>query len=132
MFWAPQLAISRAQSAVGYNWWRPLVAGGVKNAEGGYDAPSGEERVAAAKIGLSEHLKSTVAMIALGALLKWIFADDDDWYNFRQSDWFEKMMLLASPKIGNTTIDLTGGEASFNRLVHQIATKSKRSGTGRL
>ena len=101
-------------------------------AEGGYDAPSGEERVAAAKIGLSEHLKSTVAMIALGALLKWIFADDDDWYNFRQSDWFEKMMLLASPKIGNTTIDLTGGEASFNRLVHQIATKSKRSGTGRL
>ena len=71
------------------------------------------------------------AMIAIGAILKWMFSDDDDRYNFGQADWFEKMMMLASPKVGNTTIDLTGGESSFYRAVHQIATQSKRSGTGR-
>ena len=132
IFWAPQLAISRAQSAALYDVWRPLVAKGVKNAEtGGYDAVSPEERKAMFKVGASEHIKSSLAMIALGALLKWLFADDDDWYYFSQFDWFEKLMMLASPKIGNTTIDLTGGEQSINRLAHQIARKEKRSGTGR-
>ena len=131
IFWAPQLAISRVQSAALYDVWRPLVAKGVKNADGGYDAVSPEERKTMFKVGASEHIKSSLAMIALGALLKWLFADDDDWYDFSQADWFEKMMMLASPKIGNTTIDLTGGEQSINRLVHQIAKKEKRSGTGR-
>ena len=131
IFWAPQLAISRVQSAALYDVWRPLVAKGVKNADGGYDAVSPEERKTMFKVGASEHIKSSLAMIALGALLKWLFADDDDWYDFSQADWFEKMMMLTSPKIGNTTIDLTGGEQSINRLVHQIAKKEKRSGTGR-
>lgn len=131
IFWAPQLAISRVQSAALYDVWRPLVAKGVKNADGGYDAVSPEERKTMFKVGASEHIKSSLAMIALGALLKWLFADDDDWHDFSQADWFEKMMMLASPKIGNTTIDLTGGEQSINRLVHQIAKKEKRSGTGR-
>ena len=132
VFWAPQLAISRVQSATGYDWWHPLIAKGIKNAEGGYDKPTAKERMTAAKIGLSEHLKSTFAIVAIGALLKWMFSDDDDKYDFSQADWFEKMMMLVSPKVGNTTIDLTGGESTFDRLAHQVATKSKRSGTGRL
>ena len=131
IFWAPQLAISRVQSAALYDVWRPLVAKGVKNADGGYDAVSPEERKTMFKVGASEHIKSSLAMIALGALLKWMFSSDDDWYDFTQADWFEKLMMLISPKIGNTTIDLTGGEQSINRLVHQIAKKEKRSGTGR-
>ena len=132
VFWAPQLAISRVQSAVGYDIWHPLVAKGIKNADGTFDKPSGEERKTAAKIGLIEHLRSTVAMMAMGYLLRWLFADDDDKYDFSQADWFEKMMMLVSPKIGNTTIDLTGGESTFNKLVHQLATRSKRTGMGRL
>ena len=131
IFWAPQLAISRVQSAALYDVWRPLVAKGVKNADGGYDAVSPEERKTMFKVGASEHIKSSLAMIALGALLKWMFSSDDDWYDFTQADWFEKLMMLISPKIGNTTIDLTGGEQSINRLVHQIVKKEKRSGTGR-
>lgn len=137
ILWAPQLAISRIQSAALYDVWHPLVAKGVENAEtGAFDAVSAEERKTMFKIGASEHFKSSLAMIALGALLKWLFADEDDWYDFWQADWFEKLLMLASPKIGNTTIDLTGGEQSVNRAAHKIwklATSGKvRTGSGRM
>lgn len=137
IFWAPQLAISRIQSAALYDVWHPLVAKGVKNAETGvFDAVSAEERKTMFKIGASEHFKSSLAMIALGALLKWLFSDEDDWYDFWQADWFEKLLMLASPKVGNTTIDLTGGEQSVNRAAHKIwklATSGKvRTGSGRM
>ena len=132
IFWAPGLAISRVQSAALYDVWHPLVAKGVKNAEtGGYDAVSPDERKTLFKIGASEHIKSLLAMIALGALLKWLFADEDDWFDFGQADWFEKLMMLASPQIGNTTIDFTGGERSVYRLVHQVAKKEKKTASGR-
>lgn len=137
ILWAPQLAISRIQSATLYDVWHPLVAKGVKNAEtGAFDAVSAEERKTMFKIGASEHFKSSLAMIALGALLKWLFADEDDWYDFWQADWFEKLLMLASPKVGNTTIDLTGGEQSVNRAAHKmwkLATSGKvRTGSGRM
>lgn len=137
ILWAPQLAISRIQSAALYDVWHPLVAKGVKNAEtGAFDAVSAEERKTMFKIGASEHFKSSLAMIALGALLKWLFADEDDWYDFGQADWFEKLLMLASPKVGNTTIDLTGGEQSVNRAAHKmwkLATSGKvRTGSGRM
>ena len=137
ILWAPQLAISRIQSAALYDVWHPLVAKGVENAEtGAFDAVSAEERKTMLKIGASEHFKSSLAMIALGALLKWLFADEDDWYDFGQADWFEKLLMLASPKIGNTTIDLTGGEQSVIRAAHKIwklATSGKvRTGSGRM
>ena len=137
ILWAPQLAISRIQSAALYDVWHPLVAKGVENAEtGAFDAVSAEERKTMFKIGASEHFKSSLAMIALGALLKWLFADEDDWYDFGQADWFEKLLMLASPKVGNTTIDLTGGEQSVNRAAHKIwklATSGKvRTGSGRM
>ena len=112
--------------------WRPLVAKGVKNTEtGGYDSVSPDERKTLFKIGASEHIKSSLAMIALGALLKWLFADEDDWFDFGQADWFEKLMMLASPQVGNTTIDFTGGERSVYRLVHQVAKKEKKTASGR-
>ena len=129
--WAPQLMISRVQSAVGYDWWHPLTARGVKNDAGGFDAVTGAERRAAAKAGLSEHMRSTIAMVAIGALIKWMFSDDDDKYNFWQADWFEKMMMLVSPKVGNTTVDLTGGESTFDKLVHQLSTGRKRTLEGK-
>ena len=137
ILWAPQLAISRIQSAALYDVWHPLFAKGVKNAEtGAFDAVSTEERKTMFKIGASEHFKSSLAMIALGALLKWLFADEDDWYDFGQADWFEKLLMLASPKVGNTTIDLTGGEQSVNRAAHKmwkLATSGKvRTGSGRM
>ena len=137
ILWAPQLAISRIQSAALYDVWRPLVAKGVKNAEtGAFDAVSAEERTTMFKIGAAEHLKSSLAMIALGALLKWLFADEDDWYDFKRADWFEKLLMIVSPKVGNTTIDLTGGEQSVIRAAHKIwklATSGKvRTGSGRM
>lgn len=137
ILWAPQLAISRIQSAALYDVWHPLVAKGVKNAEtGAFDAVSAEERKTMFKIGAAEHLKSSLAMIALGALLKWLFADEDDWYDFKRADWFEKLLMIVSPKVGNTTIDLTGGEQSVNRAAHKIwklATSGKvRTGSGRM
>ena len=121
IFWGPQLAISRIQSAALYDVWQPLVAKGVKNAEtGGYDTVTPEERKAMFKIGASEHIKSSLAMIAIGMLFKWLLWDDDDDYAFKEADWFEKMMMLASPKVGNTTIDLTGGENSVMRTMRKI------------
>ena len=137
ILWAPQLAISRIQSAALYDMWHPLVAKGVKNAEtGAFDAVSAEERKTMFKIGAAEHLKSSLAMIALGALLKWLFADEDDWYDFKRADWFEKLLMIVSPKVGNTTIDLTGGEQSVIRAAYKIwklATSGKvRTGSGRM
>ena len=131
VFWAPGLAISRIQTAAGYDIWAPLVSKGIANEQGGYDAPSADERKTMAKLGLAEHVKSSLAMIALGALVKFITADDDDWYQFGQADWFEKLMMLASPKVGNTTIDLTGGERSVYDLAHTLVTGRKRTSTGR-
>lgn len=137
ILWAPQLAISRIQSSALYDVWHPLVAKGVKNAEmGAFDAVSAEERKTMFKIGATEHFKSSLAMIALGALLKWLFADEDDWYDFKRADWFEKLLMIVSPKVGNTTIDLTGGEQSVNRAAHKmwkLATSGKvRTGSGRM
>jgi len=132
ILWAPGLMISRIQTAVGMDIWRPLFAKGVANDKGGYDPVSAGERATMAKIGASEHFKSTLAMIAIGALLKWMFASDDDWYNFGQADWVEKFLMLVSPTVGNTTIDLTGGEASVYRLIHTLWTGKKKSASGKL
>lgn len=131
-FWAPQLAISRIQSAVGYSIWHPFAAEGVKNAQGKVDPVSSEERRTLAKIGAAEYVRSTAATLALGWLLRWLFSDDDDEYYFKEASVPEKLVMLATPKIGNTTIDLSGGEASVYRLVYQLFAQEKRSGKGRL
>jgi hypothetical protein len=132
IFWAPQLAISRMQSVVMYDVINPLVSKGVKNVDGTIDAVSAKERKTVAKIALVQHLKSTIAMVALGSLIRWMFDDDDEEYNFKTADWFEKFLMVVSPRIGNTDRDFTGGEASFMRLLHTLAKQEKRSGTGRL
>lgn len=131
-FWAPQLAISRIQSAAGFNVWHPLMAEGVKNAKGETEAVSSEERRTLAKIGAVEYVRSTTATLALGFLLRWLFSDDDDEYYFKEASLPEKLIMLATPKIGNTTIDLSGGEASVQRLIYQIVAQEKRSNKGRL
>lgn len=132
LFWAPQLAVSRIQSAVGYSIWHPFTAEGVKNAQGEVDPVSSEERRTLAKIGAAEYVRSTAAMLALGWLLRWLFSDDDDEYYFKEASVPEKLVMLATPKVGNTTIDLSGGEASVYRLVYQLFAQEKRSGKGRL
>jgi len=136
IFWAPALAISRIQSVAQYDvFWHPLTAKGIKNEDGTFDQVSAKERATMIKVGVSEKVKSTLAMIAVGMLLRWLLWDDDDDYAFKEADLFEKFMMLASPKVGNTTIDLTGGENSVMRTAYKIfklATAGEaKTGTGR-
>lgn len=120
IFWAPQLAISRIQSAVMYDIINPIIAKGIKNEQGEFEMVSRKERKTVAKIIFVQRLKSTVGMLALGALIFWMDADEDDWYNFNQSNWFKKLLMIVSPKVGNTSLDFTGGEAGVYRVLNKI------------
>ena len=131
VFWAPGLALSRIQSTIGYDMWHPLTAKGIQAADKTFTPVSIDERKTMAKLGLREHVKSSLAMLALGALLRSVLGDDDEKDRWDNSDWFEKLLMLASPTIGSTTNDLTGGERSIYRLLHDVIKGEKRSSTGR-
>lgn len=135
LFFSLPLTVSQIQTTLLQDVFRSAVARGVENEDGGYDEVSREERAAMMKIGAREHLKGLVALTLLGALIRMVFSDDDDKYAFGEADPVEKFLLLASPKVGDTTLDLSGGNLSFVRKIWQIgrgvATGKYRTGTGR-
>lgn len=135
VFFSLPLTVSQIQTTLLQDFLRPAVARGVRNEDGGYDEVSRAERAAMVKIGAREHLKGLVALTLLGALIRMVFSDDDDKYAFGEADPVEKFLLLASPKVGDTTLDLSGGNLSFLRKIWQIgrgvATGKYRTGTGR-
>lgn len=135
VFFSLPLTVSQIQTTLLQDVFRSTVARGVKNEDGGYDEVSREERTAMMKIGAREHLKGLFALMLLGALIRMVFSDDDDKYAFGEADPVEKFLLLASPKVGDTTLDFSGGNLSFVRRIYQIgrgvATGKYRTGTGR-
>lgn len=135
LFFSLPLTVSQIQTTLLQDVFRPAVARGIENEDGGYDEVTKEERAAMVRIGAREHLKGLLALTLLGALIRMVFSDDDDRYAFGEADPVEKFLLLASPKVGDTTLDFSGGNMSIVRKLYQIvrgvATGKYRTGTGR-
>lgn len=135
LFFSLPLTVSQIQTTLLQDVFRPAVARGIENEDGGYDEVTKEERTAMVRIGAREHLKGLLALTLLGALIRMVFSDDDDRYAFGEADPVEKFLLLASPKVGDTTLDFSGGNMSIARKLYQIvrgvATGKYRTGTGR-
>ena len=128
VFWAPGLAVSRFQSALGYDIVHNFTAEGL-------DAKpvSKDERVAVAKIAVGNRARFLASSVALGLLfaaLKWDSGDWDEWWD--DADIVEKFMMLTSPVVGNTTIDLTGGERTVTRFVHDYAKGERKTARGKI
>ena len=134
-FFSLPLLTSQVQTIFWRDALRPLSQEGLKNEEGVAVAVTGAERKTMAKVGAFEHVKMAVATLALSALLRWIFADDDDRWQFAGANWFEKLIMAANPKVGNTTLDFTGGTATTYKLLYKIAsgffTGKVKTGSGR-
>ena len=129
VFWAPGLVVSRIQSALGYDiLFHNFFAEGL-------DAKpvSMEERIAVAKIAVGHRARFLAASVALGLLfaaLQWDSGDWGEWWN--EADIVEKFMMLTSPVVKNTTIDLTGGERTVTKFVHDYVKGERRTARGKI
>ena len=124
VFWAPKLALSRLQLAVGWDVIHPLVA----DKEGEMDAKT---RLRTAGFNAIEHARAKLAMIALGTLMLMLAGDDDDKEKLRRATWFQRFLQVIKPRVGNTTLDFSGGEAGWYQLMSKWVTLEKETGTGK-
>lgn len=121
IFWAPKLALSRAQLAVGWDIWHPLFT---KEADV-------KTRLRTAAFNAIEHGRAKVAMIALGTLMLMLSGDGDDKEKWRRASLFQKFIQSIKPRVGATTLDFSGGEAGWYQLMAKWATLEKETGTGK-
>lgn len=130
--WAPGLVDSQLKRAVGYTIWHPLFAKGEEDGSG-----SAQERARLAVLGAKEFAKSHIGAVLLGMLITMLFGSDDDKYEVLREptdwkDWIHKISRLFSPRMGNTSMDLTGGEGSIVRFLSKLITREKDSYKGRV
>lgn len=121
IFWAPKLALSRLQLAVGWDVIHPLLDSSVDF----------KTRLRTAGFNAIEHARAKLAMIALGTLMLMLFGDDDDKEKARRAKWYQQFLQVIKPRIGNTTLDFSGGEVGWYQLMAKWATLQKESGTGK-
>ena len=121
IFWAPKLALSRLQLAVGWDVIHPLLD----------NSADFKTRLRTAGFNAIEHARAKLAMIALGTLMLMLFGDDDDKEKARRAKWYQQFLQAIKPRIGNTTLDFSGGEAGWYQLMAKWATLQKESGTGK-
>lgn len=121
IFWAPKLAMSRLQLAVGWDVIHPLLDSSVDV----------KTRLRTAGFNAIEHARSKLAMIALGTLMLMLAGDDDDKEKMRRAKWYQKFLQVIKPRIGNTTLDFSGGEVGWYQLMAKWATLKKETGTGK-
>lgn len=121
IFWAPKLALSRLQLAVGWDVIHPLLDNSVDF----------KTRLRTAGFNAIEHARAKLAMIALGTLMLMLAGNDDDKEKMRRASMFQKFMQAIKPRINNTTLDFSGGEAGWYQLMSKWATLEKESGTGK-
>ena len=121
IFWAPKLAMSRLQLAVGWDVIHPLLDSSVDF----------KTRLRTAGFNAIEHARAKLAMIALGTLMLMLFGDDDDKEKARRAKWYQQFLQVIKPRIGNTTLDFSGGEVGWYQLMAKWATLQKESGTGK-
>ena len=70
-------------------------------------------------------------MIALGTLMLMLAGDDDDKEKLRRSKWYQQFLQVIKPRIGDTTLDFSGGEVGWYQLMAKWATLQKETGTGK-
>lgn len=121
IFWAPKLALSRLQLAVGWDVIHPLL-------DGSKDAKT---RLRTAGFNAIEHARAKLAMIALGSLMLMLAGDDDDKEKLRRSSMFKQFLQVIKPRVGDTTLDFSGGEAGWYQLMSKWVTLEKETGTGK-
>ena len=121
IFWAPKLALSRLQLAVGWDVIHPLID----------TSADVKTRLRTAGFNAIEHARSKLAMIALGTLMLMLAGDDDDKEKLRRSKWYQQFLQVIKPRIGNTTLDFSGGEVGWYQLMAKWATLQKETGTGK-
>ena len=121
IFWAPKLALSRLQLAVGWDIIHPLLDSTVDV----------KTRLRTAGFNAIEHARAKLAMIAIGTLMLMLSGDDDDKEKMRRASWFKKFLQVIKPRVGNTTLDFSGGEVGWYQLMAKWATLQKETGTGK-
>jgi len=121
IFWAPKLALSRLQLATGWDMIHPLLDGSVDI----------KTRLRTAGFNAMEHARAKLAMVALGTLMLMLAGDDDDKEKMRRASWFNKFLQVIKPRVGNTTLDFSGGEVGWYQLMAKWATLQKETGTGK-
>ena len=121
IFWAPKLALSRLQLAVGWDVIHPLLD----------TSADVKTRLRTAGFNAIEHARSKLAMIALGTLMLMLAGDDDDKEKLRRSKWYQQFLQVIKPRIGDTTLDFSGGEVGWYQLMAKWATLQKETGTGK-
>lgn len=121
IFWAPKLALSRLQLAVGWDVIHPLLDTSVDV----------KTRLRTAGFNAIEHARSKLAIIALGTLMLMLCGDDDDKEKMRRASMFQKFIQVIKPRIGNTTLDFSGGEVGWYQLMAKWVTMAKETATGK-
>lgn len=113
IFWAPRLIISNLQKLV----YLPnmLVRGG------------GSAKHKAAMT--TEFTRLVASTVALTVLLNMLFGDDDD--DIRKMTYDIHSALFMKTRIFNTTVDLTGGVASYMTFIANVLSATKTTITGR-
>ena len=121
VFWAPKLALSRLQLAIGWDVIHPLLD----------NSADIKTRIRTAGFNAIEHARAKLAMIALGTLMLMLAGDDDDKEKLRRASMFQKFLQVVKPRIGSTTLDYSGGEVGWYQLMAKLATLEKETSTGK-
>ena len=124
VFWAPKLAVSRAQMSVGGNILYPFLSGKKS------DATMKERGVVAAQMAL-ESIRAWAGAAAAGFLMLSLFGDDDDKYAMEQAEGLSKLLMIMRPRVGSTRLDFTGGVAQWWQLMQMAYTGVKETSTGK-
>lgn len=121
VFWAPKLALSRLQLAVGWDVIHPLLDSSVDV----------KTRLRTAGFNAIEHARAKLAMIALGTLMLMLAGNDDDKEKMRRASMFQKFLQVIKPRIGNTTLDFSGSEVGWYQLMAKWVTGTKETQSGK-
>lgn len=109
------------------------IAARINMANGSAQIDSGTDvktRFRTAGFNAIEHAHAKLATIALGTLMM-MLAGDDDKEKLRRSSWFKRFLLVIKPRVGNTTLDFSGGEVGWYQLIAKWATLEKETGAGK-
>lgn len=124
VFWAPKLAVSRAQVAVGGNILYPFLSG-KKN-----DATTKERGIVSAQMAF-ESIRAWLGAAAAGWLMLSLFGDDDEKEYVEQAEGMSQLLMTMRPRIGSTKLDFTGGVAQWWQLMQMAVTGVKETATGK-
>lgn len=123
IFWAPKLALSRAQLAVGWDVLHPFFQD--------QSEADAKTRLRVSAFNAIEHARAKLAMIALGTLMLMLAGDEDDKEKWRRASLFGKFLQSVKPRVGNTVLDFSGSEVGWYQLLAKWVTGIRETVTGK-